>query len=116
MSYIIAVDFDGTLCENMYPEIGKPHDVLINELKVRKDNGDKIILDNFNVDIPLLIYGFIIKKTSPTTSPACLINSISRGVLIIIIYFYSSIAFLILENTSFNSLLPSTFTNKFLFL
>lgn len=44
MSYIIAVDFDGTLCENMYPEIGKPNDVLIDELKVRKDNGDKIIL------------------------------------------------------------------------
>lgn len=44
MSYIIAVDFDGTLCENMYPEIGKPNGVLIDELKVRKNNGAKIIL------------------------------------------------------------------------
>lgn len=44
MSYIIAVDFDGTLCENKYPEIGKPNSVLIDELKVRKDNGAKIIL------------------------------------------------------------------------
>lgn len=44
MSYIIAVDFDGTLCENMYPEIGKPNGALIDELKVRKNNGAKIIL------------------------------------------------------------------------
>ena len=44
MSYIIAVDFDGTLCENKYPEIGKPNSVFIDELKVRKDNGAKIIL------------------------------------------------------------------------
>ena len=44
MSYIIAVDFDGTLCENQYPEIGKPNSVLIDDLKMRKDNGAKIIL------------------------------------------------------------------------
>lgn len=44
MSYIIAVDFDGTLCENKYPEIGKPNGVLIDALKLRKDNGAKIIL------------------------------------------------------------------------
>ena len=44
MSYIIAVDFDGTLCENMYPEIGKPNNALLDELKIRKNNGAKIIL------------------------------------------------------------------------
>ena len=44
MSYIIAVDFDGTLCENKYPEIGKPNSVLIDDLKMRKDNGAKLIL------------------------------------------------------------------------
>lgn len=44
MSYIIAVDFDGTLCENKYPEIGKPNGVLIDDLKMRKDNGAKLIL------------------------------------------------------------------------
>lgn len=44
MSYIIAVDFDGTLCENQYPEIGKPNSVLIDDLKMRKDNGAKLIL------------------------------------------------------------------------
>ena len=44
MSYIIAVDFDGTLCENMYPEIGEPNNALLDELKLRKNNGAKIIL------------------------------------------------------------------------
>lgn len=44
MSYIIAVDFDGTLCENKYPEIGEPNNALLDELKLRKDNGAKIIL------------------------------------------------------------------------
>ena len=29
---IIAVDFDGTLCENKYPEIGEPNMELINFL------------------------------------------------------------------------------------
>lgn len=41
---IIAVDFDGTLCENKYPEIGKPNMKVISELKARKENGDRIIL------------------------------------------------------------------------
>lgn len=44
MSYIIAVDFDGTLCENTYPEIGEPNNALLDELKLRKRNGAKIIL------------------------------------------------------------------------
>ena len=42
---VIAVDFDGTLCEYVFPEIGKPHETLINDLKrCRKENGDKLIL------------------------------------------------------------------------
>ena len=30
---IIAVDFDGTLCENKWPEIGMPNEELIDYLK-----------------------------------------------------------------------------------
>ena len=41
---IIAVDFDGTLCEERYPEIGKPNKVLIETLIDRKKRGDKLIL------------------------------------------------------------------------
>ena len=32
---IIAVDFDGTLCEEKYPEIGRPNTKLIEEIKNR---------------------------------------------------------------------------------
>lgn len=41
---IIAVDFDGTLCENKWPEIGEPNKELIGYLKKRQEAGDKIIL------------------------------------------------------------------------
>ena len=41
---VIAVDFDGTLCESKWPEIGKPHWPIIHELIWRKADGDKIIL------------------------------------------------------------------------
>ena len=41
---IIAVDFDGTLCEQCWPEIGKPNIRLIGELIYRKSMGDKLIL------------------------------------------------------------------------
>lgn len=45
MSYIIAVDFDGTLCENQYPEIGEPNNALIEYLKMRQQKmGHKLIL------------------------------------------------------------------------
>lgn len=44
MNKVIAVDFDGTLCENRYPEIGKmKKDVLI-RLYIEQLNGSKIIL------------------------------------------------------------------------
>lgn len=32
-SKIIAVDFDGTLCENKWPEIGEPHTEVIEYIK-----------------------------------------------------------------------------------
>lgn len=41
---IIAVDFDGTLCENKYPEIGEPNKEVITYLQNRRKKGDKLIL------------------------------------------------------------------------
>lgn len=41
---IIAVDFDGTLCENNWPEIGEPKKEVITYLKERQAAGDKLIL------------------------------------------------------------------------
>lgn len=41
---IIAVDFDGTLCENKYPEIGEPNMEVINYIKSEQSKGGKIIL------------------------------------------------------------------------
>lgn len=41
---IYAVDFDGTLCESVYPGIGAPNISLINHLKLRRSQGNKIIL------------------------------------------------------------------------
>jgi hydroxymethylpyrimidine pyrophosphatase-like HAD family hydrolase len=41
---IVAVDFDGTLFENKWPEIGEPHIALIDYLKKRQEQGDKLIL------------------------------------------------------------------------
>lgn len=39
-----AVDFDGTLCENAYPEIGAPNLPLINTLISRRRLGARVIL------------------------------------------------------------------------
>lgn len=41
---IIAVDFDGTLCTNKWPEIGKPNEDLIMYLQQERRNGCKLIL------------------------------------------------------------------------
>ncbi len=41
---IYAVDFDGTLCVNSFPEIGAPNMRLINHLIKRKKRGNKLIL------------------------------------------------------------------------
>lgn len=43
-SKIIAVDFDGTLCENKWPEIGEANKEMITYLKGRQVNGDRLIL------------------------------------------------------------------------
>lgn len=41
---IIAVDFDGTLCENKWPLIGEPNMGLITYLKASRTMGDRVIL------------------------------------------------------------------------
>ena len=41
---IIACDFDGTLCENKFPEIGAPNKEIISRLIDEQKNGAKIIL------------------------------------------------------------------------
>ena len=41
---IIAVDFDGCLCTNNWPDIGEPNWRVIHELIRRKAEGDKVIL------------------------------------------------------------------------
>jgi hypothetical protein len=41
---VIAVDFDGTLCENRYPEIGTPRMDIIRQLWARQEDGAKVIL------------------------------------------------------------------------
>ena len=44
LDYTIAIDFDGTLCKNMYPEIGEPNLKLIESLKNYKKYGHTLIL------------------------------------------------------------------------
>ena len=41
---IIAVDFDGTLCENKWPEIGEPILPMLAYIKKRKRHGARLIL------------------------------------------------------------------------
>lgn len=41
---IIAVDFDGTIVEDKYPEIGEPYTQTIKFLKDSKEQGHKLIL------------------------------------------------------------------------
>lgn len=41
---IIAVDFDGTLCSECYPAIGKPNEQLISWLIQQKNSGSRIVL------------------------------------------------------------------------
>ena len=42
--HIIACDFDGTLCESAYPDIGKARDDVICYIQSRRCFGDKVIL------------------------------------------------------------------------
>lgn len=41
---IYAVDFDGTLCENRWPDIGDPNIPLITFLKGEQAKGNKVVL------------------------------------------------------------------------
>lgn len=41
---VYAVDFDGTLCEDAFPEIGKPRLAVIDFVKAARATGDKVIL------------------------------------------------------------------------
>ena len=41
---VIAVDFDGCLCTNSWPEIGHPNRQLIIMLKTARSKGNKVIL------------------------------------------------------------------------
>lgn len=47
---IYAVDFDGTLCSNRFPNIGKPNIKLIDFLIHEQLNGHKIILNTMRED------------------------------------------------------------------
>lgn len=44
MNRVIAVDFDGTICRNKWPDIGEANDGLIAWLKYCREQGDKLIL------------------------------------------------------------------------
>lgn len=44
MPKIIAIDFGGTLCENIYPDIGRPFMDVIEKAKSEKTAGAKLIL------------------------------------------------------------------------
>jgi len=41
---IIGCDFDGTLCEDLFPQVGRPNMKLINWLLKQKSYGHKLIL------------------------------------------------------------------------
>ncbi len=51
---IIAVDFDGVLCEKKWPDIGAPNKKLINHLKALQTLGHKIILWTCRTDDPFM--------------------------------------------------------------
>ena len=44
LPYVIAVDFDGTLCDDAWPEIGEEHKEVLNYILYRQKEGCKIIL------------------------------------------------------------------------
>jgi len=49
---IIAVDFDGTLCEHEFPEIGKPKQNVIDWVKKKQEEGAKIVLWTCRENMP----------------------------------------------------------------
>lgn len=59
---IIAVDFDGTLCENKWPEIGMPNEELIEYLKKRQTSGNEwrmleMCEEDEKLKLPLVVAG-----------------------------------------------------------
>ena len=44
LPYIVAVDFDGTLCEDRYPEIGEPKQDVIELVQSYQKEGCKTVL------------------------------------------------------------------------
>lgn len=53
-SEVFAVDFDGTLCEDAWPDIGKPHYDMLGWIKKLRENGHKIILWTCRNGMPLI--------------------------------------------------------------
>lgn len=41
---IVAVDFDGILCENRFPDIGRPHYYMISVVRQMMDAGFEVVL------------------------------------------------------------------------
>lgn len=41
---VYAVDFDGTLCSNRWPDIGEPNSGLIEFLKKEREKGEEVVL------------------------------------------------------------------------
>lgn len=50
---ILAVDMDGTLCENRYPEMGEPNELLLELLKKELKRGSQVILWTCRAGEPL---------------------------------------------------------------
>lgn len=44
LPFIIAVDFDGTLVQDKYPEIGEPNEKLFELMKLCRESGIKVVL------------------------------------------------------------------------
>lgn len=42
---VYSIDFDGTLCADNWPDIGKPNTALIEHVKKLRQSGDKLILN-----------------------------------------------------------------------
>lgn len=53
---ILAVDFDGTICADRFPEIGEPLFFAIEMLTKLKENGNKLILWTCRTDLPERAY------------------------------------------------------------
>lgn len=53
LPYIVAVDFDGTLVEDKFPEIGAPYPQMFQLLQRVRDKGHKLILWTCRTDTQL---------------------------------------------------------------